>query len=402
MAFINLSSNSTSVGNKVDVQGSTLVLNGLLVSANNPLPVTGGTGGGSTGSSNNQIQGIANGIPQPVIESDIRSNTVNLTTTANSFVDIPLNGAALVGLRFTGLAAANAVVTYYSSNDTNPPTSPISSYNAATGVTSATRNTDGETRIAVSGRSILRLAVTTPGTGNVAISYNISTRQGIVDLASPIPGGNNFIGFTNLANTANINVINFPNNQVVSGNVAVVGNVSVTGIFYQNTQPVSIANTVPVSIANTISANIINFPATQVVSGNVSIVGNTSALVLNIVNTNIINTANVALVNNTVIISNTNVVKVRSSVSTIGTSSSMAGNTTATILLPSNANRISYRIYNESTAILYLLCATGTPSNTNYSLQIASGGYFTDDDYSGIIQGVWANSVGFARITELT
>lgn len=71
-------------------------------------------------------------------------------------------------------------------------------------------------------------------------------------------------------------------------------------------------------------------------------------------------------------------------------------------LLAANANRKSFEIFNDSTAILYLLLASGTASATNFTtiLQPQTGRKF--DGYTGIVVGVWGeNASGAARITEI-
>jgi hypothetical protein len=152
--------------------------------AANPLVVTGGTGGSSGAAS-------APGAR----EQDVRASNT-LATTLNSAVTLALNGQATVGFTFTGLAASGATVTFEQSNDSGTTWTGVNEVNAGTGVPSATRNTDGQTRVAVQGRTNLRVRVSTAGTGTITVASNISVREGLVTLASPLPPGTNEFGYT--------------------------------------------------------------------------------------------------------------------------------------------------------------------------------------------------------------
>lgn len=72
-------------------------------------------------------------------------------------------------------------------------------------------------------------------------------------------------------------------------------------------------------------------------------------------------------------------------------------------ILASNAARKGGIIFNDSTAILYLLfSATGNPSATNYSVQVPAGGSCPIGSYTGQIKGIWSAANGFAYATSLT
>lgn len=86
------------------------------------------------------------------------------------------------------------------------------------------------------------------------------------------------------------------------------------------------------------------------------------------------------------------------------TPSNVAGVASSTTILASNASRKKALVYNDSTAILYLLLGAGTASTTNYSLKL-----FPEDSYeletpvfTGQLTGIWASATGAARVTELT
>lgn len=72
-------------------------------------------------------------------------------------------------------------------------------------------------------------------------------------------------------------------------------------------------------------------------------------------------------------------------------------------LLAANANRIDSCIDNESTALLYVLCETGTVSATHYTARVQAGDYYEIPyGYQGIIKGLWAAANGAAAVTEFT
>jgi hypothetical protein len=87
-----------------------------------------------------------------------------------------------------------------------------------------------------------------------------------------------------------------------------------------------------------------------------------------------------------------------------GTATSVASTvTTNTTILAANAARFGASIYNESTAVLFLLLGAGTESATVYTLQMAAGSYYeTPFGFTGIIKGHWASANGSARVVEYT
>jgi hypothetical protein len=73
-------------------------------------------------------------------------------------------------------------------------------------------------------------------------------------------------------------------------------------------------------------------------------------------------------------------------------------------ILASNSSRLGATIYNDSTAALYLLLASGSASATNFTVKVAADGYYeVPFGYTGAIDGVWAsNASGNARVTEFS
>lgn len=87
-----------------------------------------------------------------------------------------------------------------------------------------------------------------------------------------------------------------------------------------------------------------------------------------------------------------------------GAQTSVASSATDVTLLASNTSRQGAMIYNDSTAVLYVLLAAGTSSATNYSIQLAANAVLSirPGEYSGIVKGLWAAANGNARVTEFS
>lgn len=88
-----------------------------------------------------------------------------------------------------------------------------------------------------------------------------------------------------------------------------------------------------------------------------------------------------------------------------GTLTTVNDTASSTTILAANASRRGATIWNDSTATLYLLLASGTASATNASLSLLPGETFLleNGEYTGIIVGIWsADASGAARVTEFT
>lgn len=127
-------------------------------------------------------------------EQDVRSSGSLAAGTANAAITIPVNGQSTVGFAIAGLAASGATLTFEQSNDGGTTWTGINEVNAGTGVLSGTRTTDGQARISVSGRTAVRLRVSAAGTGTISVVWNVSVREGIMSLGSPLPPGSNALG----------------------------------------------------------------------------------------------------------------------------------------------------------------------------------------------------------------
>ena len=88
-----------------------------------------------------------------------------------------------------------------------------------------------------------------------------------------------------------------------------------------------------------------------------------------------------------------------------GTKSNVASSASSVTILASNVNRKGALVYNDSTQILYLDLSGGTASNSSYSVQIGSQGFFELPGpviYTGAITGIWTSANGNASCTEFS
>jgi len=85
------------------------------------------------------------------------------------------------------------------------------------------------------------------------------------------------------------------------------------------------------------------------------------------------------------------------------TQSSVASSATDVTILAANTRRYGASVYNDSSAVLYLLLGAGTSSATVHTLQVAPGAYFeVPYGFTGILKGLWASATGSARVTEFS
>lgn len=85
-----------------------------------------------------------------------------------------------------------------------------------------------------------------------------------------------------------------------------------------------------------------------------------------------------------------------------GTVTSVSDTASSTTLLSAGATRRGFRVYNDSTYVLYVKYGT-TASTTDFTCKVPPGRWLVEDNYGGRVDGIWAaNGSGAARITELT
>ena len=157
------------------------------------------------------------------------------------------------------------------------------------------------------------------------------------------------------------------------------GSLTVDGIVEVNNFPTNfeISNDIgnPIPISGTVTAN----AGTNL---------NTSALALE-------SGGNLASINN----------KLNSQVVSSSTVTTVNASVSDTTLLASNANRKGFIIFNNSTAILYVLLASGTSSSSNFSILLNQNESLIIDNtclYTGIIKGIWASATGDCKVTEFS
>lgn len=83
---------------------------------------------------------------------------------------------------------------------------------------------------------------------------------------------------------------------------------------------------------------------------------------------------------------------------------SVAASATAVTLLAANSRRVSFIVFNDSSAILYVKFGSGATA-TDYSVKLTAGQMYeppANAVYIGLITGVWASATGDARLTELS
>lgn len=88
------------------------------------------------------------------------------------------------------------------------------------------------------------------------------------------------------------------------------------------------------------------------------------------------------------------------------TTVSVPSATSKTLIKAANAARLGAIIANDSTAIMYVLLGTGTPSASNYNFQLPAKGTTPADrvitGYTGEINAIWASANGVALVTEIS
>lgn len=87
-----------------------------------------------------------------------------------------------------------------------------------------------------------------------------------------------------------------------------------------------------------------------------------------------------------------------------GTVTSVSSSAASSAILAANTARKGATITNTDANTLRVLLSAGTASATNYTVPIASGGYYeVPYGYTGQIVGIWdADGTGAALVTELT
>ena len=98
----------------------------------------------------------------------------------------------------------------------------------------------------------------------------------------------------------------------------------------------------------------------------------------------------------------TNTVTTKETRAGTGTLTNVAGATSSTTVLASNANRLGATVFNDSAAVLYLKFGSSA-SSTSFTVRLRPYAYYeVPANYTGILTGIWTAATGSARVTELT
>lgn len=75
---------------------------------------------------------------------------------------------------------------------------------------------------------------------------------------------------------------------------------------------------------------------------------------------------------------------------------------TSVALKAGGNGRRSLAVFNESTSILYVKHGGASASATDYTVQVAAGGYYEVPQpvFRGAVWGIWSAANGFAQVTE--
>lgn len=88
------------------------------------------------------------------------------------------------------------------------------------------------------------------------------------------------------------------------------------------------------------------------------------------------------------------------------TRSQVPDSATDVLLIPADATRKTWSVFNDSTAVLYLAMGFTAASTTNYTAQLQPGGYYEPPSGAYFnqtpVRGIWASApgTGGAKITE--
>lgn len=87
---------------------------------------------------------------------------------------------------------------------------------------------------------------------------------------------------------------------------------------------------------------------------------------------------------------------------TVSTLNNVAGSASSVTLLAENNSRINASIYNDSSSLLYVKLGS-TASISSFTIRLLPYSYWEiPESYTGVVDGIWANANGYARVDELT
>lgn len=81
--------------------------------------------------------------------------------------------------------------------------------------------------------------------------------------------------------------------------------------------------------------------------------------------------------------------------------SDVASSATSVTLLASNADRIKFIMYNDSTQDCYVYYQGAAASTTDFTWLMPAGSTLEEWHYTGEVRGIWSSASGSMRITEI-
>ena len=85
-----------------------------------------------------------------------------------------------------------------------------------------------------------------------------------------------------------------------------------------------------------------------------------------------------------------------------GTLTNVSASATSVTLAAANTSRTGLIIVNDSTSDMYLKFGS-TASTTSYTFLVPAGAtYLWEENYNGIVTGIWNSATGTARVTEVS
>ena len=440
--YLTSGAGGTSATNVIDSSG-------VPYTGSNPFPVYITSGGGATSATNIiDSSGVAYSGSNPIpITGTVTTGGLTDTQLRASHIDVVQMSGSIDSVYVTGVTGTIGVVTI------NPDGLPVYGGSSGGGLTDAELRASHLDVVQMSGTidSVFVTNTVTVG-GTVAVSgvtgsigATILNGEGV----ARDTWGSSQVGTWNIASVTNSIAANIVDSSGVAyttsnplpigdagGSITVDGTVAVSGVTGSigatilNGEGLARDSWLVSNITSSVQASLIDstgiqysgsnpVPITWVsgagVSTSVNIsdstgVGYSGSNPLPVTGTVVVSSVTAstasALVDSTgVQFSGSNPVPTKEIRSATGTNTSVADNAASVTILASNTSRLGATVYNDSSAILYLLLGSTAASTTNYSVKVASSGYYeVPFGYTGQLTGIWATDPGdgAARVTEIT
>jgi hypothetical protein len=347
-------------------------------------------------------------------------NFADSSVTASAFTSGANTALTLVATT-AGLTTTAALVIYYddqvASNSVTVSSLPAISGTVTANLGSAFLNTSGGYQ-PVQFSTGLPVANEKDGITFNKIPFLV---EGSVTIGSALPTGTNRIGVVTIG--AGTVTLGASTAQIGSVTAAISGTVSVSGTFFQATQPVSLT-TLPalvagtaqigsvtvgntVTIAGTVTANP---TGTQTIAGSVTLGASTSqigSVTASISGTVPVSISSVTVGNSVTIgslptISGTVTANTFALQGTAVTTSNFTSTTASTVLANFNATREVLTIFNEGAGNLHI-CAGATCTTIAYQVRLSAGDYYEVPNHqTSLTHSAVFATAGTARVAEVS